>query len=121
MPSSTRKSINGRPYYYAGWCQRVDGRPKIVKTLYLGSLDNIVQAVESAQQPLAPCEAEVAHFADVVALYDQAVQLGLVELIDAQIAKRHQGPSLRQSLLLSFINRTAHPTSKATLPHWYRQ
>jgi transposase len=121
MPSLTRKLINGRPYYYARWCQRVDGRPKIVKTLYLGSLDNIVQAVESAQQPLPPREAEIAHFADVAALYDQALQLGLVELIDAQIPKRHQGLSVGQYLVLAAINRAAHPTSKAKLAQWYRQ
>jgi transposase len=121
MPSLTRKLINGRPYYYARWCQRVDGRPKIVKTLYLGSLDNIVQAVESAQQPLPPREADIAHFADVAALYDQALQLGLVELIDAQIPKRHQGLSVGQYLVLAAINRAAHPTSKAKLAQWYRQ
>ena len=121
MPSLTRKLINDHPYYYARWCQRVDGRPRIVKTLYLGSLDHIVQAVESAQQPLPPHEAEVAHFAEVVALYDQAAQLGLVELIDAQIPKRHQGLSVGQYLVLAAINRAAHPTSKAKLAPWYRQ
>jgi hypothetical protein len=103
MPSLTRKLINARPYYYARWCQRVDGRPKIVRTLYLGSLDKIVQAVEMAQQPLPPREAEVAHFAEAVALYDQAAQLGLVELIDAQIPKRHQGLSVGQYLVLAAI------------------
>lgn len=121
MPSLTRKLISGRPYYYARWCQRVDGRPKIVKTLYLGSLDNIVQAVETAQQPLPPREAEVAHFADVAALYDQAAQLGLIELINDQIPKRHQGLSVGEYLVLAAINRAAHPTSKSKLAHWYRR
>ena len=121
MPSLTRKLINGRPYYYARWCQRVDGRPKIVRTLYLGSLDNIVQALETAQRPLPPREAEIAHFADVAALYDQALQLGLVGLIDAQIPKRQQGLSVGQYLVLAAINRAAHPTSKAKLAQWYRQ
>ena len=37
MASLTPKVINGRTYYYARDCQRVDGRPKIVKTTYLGS------------------------------------------------------------------------------------
>ncbi len=115
MPSLTRKIIKGRSYYYARWCQRVGGRPKIVKTAYLGPLENIVQAVETAQQPLPPQTAEVSHFADVAALYDQATQLGLIELIDAQVPKREQGLSVGQYLVLAAINRAAHPTSKAKL------
>lgn len=121
MPSLTRKTIKGRPYYYARWCQRVDGQPKIVKTTYLGPLDNIVQAIQSGQQPIAPQTAEVARFADVAALYDQARELRLVELIDAQIPKRDQGLSVGQYLILAAINRVACPTSKAQLAHWYRQ
>ena len=120
MPSLTRKMVKGRPYYYARWCQRVDGQPKIVKTTYLGPLDNIVRAVESGQQPMAPQTAEVAHFGEVAALYDQARQLGLVPLIDAQLPKRDQGLSVGQYLLLAAINRAACPTSKAKLAHWYR-
>src|SRR6266571_360075 len=120
MPSLTRKIIKGRSYYYARWCQRVGGRPKIVKTAYLGPLENIVQAVETAQQPLPPQTAEVSHFADVAALYDQATQLGLIELIDAQVPKREQGLSVGQYLVLAAINRAAHPTSKAKLLAWYR-
>ena len=121
MLSLTRKFIRGRPYYYARWCQRVDGRPKIVRTLYLGSLDNIVQAVETAQRPLPLKEAELASFADVAALYDQAAQLRLMDLIDAQIPKRHPGLSVGAYLVLASINRAAHPTSKAKLARWYRQ
>lgn len=121
MPSLTRKLVKGRPYYYARWCERVGGKPKIVKTTYLGPLDNIVQAVESGQQPIAPQTAEVTSFADVAALYDQALRVGLVELIDAQVPKRDQGLSVGQYLLLAAINRAACPTSKAQLAHWYRQ
>ena len=32
MPSLTKKMIKGRAYYYLRQCQRVDGKPKIVKT-----------------------------------------------------------------------------------------
>ena len=33
MPSLTRKFIKGRPYYYVRHCQRIDGKPKIIKTM----------------------------------------------------------------------------------------
>src|SRR5881397_3745439 len=121
MPSLTRKIIKGRPYYYVRHCQRVDGQPKIVKTTYLGSLDNILQALDSAQTPPPPQTAEVLAFGDIAALYDQAVELDLVRLVDAQLPKRDQGLSVGEYLLLAAINRAASPTSKAQLAHWYRQ
>jgi len=121
MASLTRKVINGHPYYYVRHCQRVDGRPKIVKTTYLGSVDNIVQAVAGAREPIPPKTAEIASLGEVAALYDQAEKLGLVECVDAQVPKRHQGLSVGQYMLLAAINRAACPTSKAQLAAWYRQ
>src|SRR6266508_246245 len=121
MPSLTRKIVKGRPYYYVRHCHRVDGQPKIVKTTYLGSLDNILHSLESAHTPPAPQTAEVLGFGAVAALYDQALELDLVGLVDAQLPKRDQGLSVGQYLLLAAINRAAGPTSKAQLAHWYRQ
>jgi transposase len=121
MPSLTRKLVKGRPYYYVRHCQRVDGQPKIVKTTYLGSLENILQSLESAHTPPSPQTAEVLAFGDVAALYDQALELDLVRLVDTQLPKREQGLSVGQYLLLAALNRAAAPTSKAQLAHWYRQ
>ena len=119
MASLTAKILKGHTYYYARECQRVDGQPKIVKTVYLGSLEHIIQSVTQAQQPLPPQSARLASFGDVAALFDQAAKIGLVELIDAQVPKRDQGLSVGQYLLLAAINRAAHPCSKAKLAHWY--
>jgi transposase len=120
MASLTAKVLKGHTYYYARECQRVDGKPKIVKTVYLGSLDHIVQSV-TQPQPLRPQTARLTTFGDVAALFDQAQQIGLVELIDAQAPKRDQGLSVGQYLLLAAINRAAHPASKAQLAHWYHR
>jgi transposase len=121
MPSLTRKLIKGRPYYYVRHCQRVDGRPKIVKTTYLGSVESLLQAVQTAQTPPAPQKAEITALGDIAALYDLAVQLDLVPLIDAHIPKRDQGLSVGQYLLLAALNRAVSPTSKTQLAAWYRQ
>src|SRR5437773_8544075 len=121
MPSLTRKLIKGLPYYYVRHCQRINGKPKIVKTTYLGPLERILQAVEGSQSLLPPKKAEILDFGDVAALYDQAAQLRLVELIDTQLPKRDQGLSTGQYLLLAAINRACSPTSKAQLARWYRK
>src|SRR5258708_11241044 len=90
MASLTPKVIGGRTYYYVRECQRVDGKPKIVKTTYLGSLDHILEALSQAQTPLRPQSARLASFGDIAALYDQAQQIGLVELWSTTIILQGQ-------------------------------
>ncbi len=121
MASLTAKVIKGHTYYYARECRRVGGRPKIVRTVYLGSLDRILAAVQGAQQPPALQSVDIASFGDVAALYDLAQSIGLVELIDRIVPKRRQGLCTGQYLLLAAINRAVHPASKTQLAAWYGQ
>jgi len=122
MPSLTPKLIDGHTYYYARYCQRVDGKPKIVRQVYLGKIEDLVAAAEQSGQPPQPLETEVAAFGDVAALFDIAQQLELVPLLDSILPpKRHQGLSSGQYLLLAAINRAVAPTSKLQFADWYRQ
>jgi transposase len=122
MPSLTPKIIDGKTYYYARYCQRINGKPKIVRQVYLGKVDDLVAAAAQAHRPPQPLETEVAAFGDVAALFDIARQLDLVPLLDAHLpAKRHQGLSPGQYLLLAAINRAVAPTSKLQMAPWYQQ
>lgn len=122
MPSLTPKQIGGHTYYYARYCQRVDGKPKIVRQVYLGKIEDLVAAAELSHQPPQPLETAVAAFADVTALCDIASRLDLVPLLDSILpAKRQQGLSPGQYLLLAAINRAVCPTSKLQFADWYRQ
>jgi transposase len=122
MASLTAKVINGKTYYYARECQRINGRPKVVRTVYLGTADSIIAAAlgQKQTQTPRPLSVDIAAFADVVALYDLAQQIGLVELLDRHLPKREQGLSVGQYLLLAAINRATHPTSKLRFADWYR-
>src|SRR5260370_30857941 len=122
MPSLTAKQIGGHTYYYACYAQAVERKPKTVRQVYLGKIDDCVAAAEQSQQPLQPLETEVAAFADAAALLDIAQRLDLVQLLDSILpAKRHQGLSVGQYLLLAAINRALSPTSKLQFADWYRQ
>ncbi len=122
MPSLTPKLIDGHTYYYARYSQRVDGKPKIVRQVYLGKVDDIVAATEGAHTPPQPLETEVAAFGDVAALFEIAQRLDLLPLLDATLpAKRRQGLSRGRYLLLAAINRATAPTSKNQFADWYRQ
>ena len=121
MPSLTAKTIHGHTYYYARYCQRVEGKPKIVRQVYLGKIDELVAAAEQSHRLPAVLQTEVAAFADVAALFDIAQRLELVALLDSILpAKRHQGLSCGQYLLLAAINRAVCPTSKLQFAEWYR-
>lgn len=122
MPSLTPKLVNGHTYYYARYCQRVDGKPKITRTVYLGKVEDLVRAVQKTRQPAQPLETEVAAFGDIAALFDIAQQLELVPLLDSLLPpKRRQGLSAGQYLLLAAINRAVAPTSKLQFADWYRR
>jgi transposase len=125
MPSLTPKQIGGHTYYYARYCQRVNGKPKIVRKVYLGKIDDLVAAAERSHLLPQPLETEVAAFGDIAALFDIAQRLDLVQLLDSILpAKRRQsrqGLSVGQYLLLAAINRAVSPTSKLQCADWYRQ
>lgn len=42
MASIIKKTIRGRPYYYARECKRVEGKPKIVWQKYLGRAEDLL-------------------------------------------------------------------------------
>lgn len=122
MASLTPKVIKGRTYYYARECQRVNGKPKITKTIYLGTLDSMIAAVQAVAAAPKPQSVDIAAFGDVVALYDIAQDIGLVSLIDDVAPKRRNtGLTIGQYMLLAAMNRAVRPTSKAKLGSWYRQ
>ena len=98
------------------------GKPKIVRQVYLGKIENLVAAAESVRQPPQPQETVVAAFGDVAALWHVAQHLEVLPLLDATLpAKRLQGLSCGQYLLLAAINRAVAPTSKLQFADWYRQ
>jgi transposase len=120
MVSLIKKTIRGKPYYYARECQRIDGQPKIVWQKYLGKADDIVAAL--TQPPLAPEPgyAVVTEFGAVAALYDLAERLQLAHLIDTQVPKRGSGPSVGTYLLVAILNRCVAPCSKAGIAEWFQ-
>src|ERR1700683_3349798 len=115
MPSLTPKLIDGHTYYYARYTQRVDGKPKVVRTVYLGKLEDLVTAAEQSRQPPHTLPCDIRALGDVAALWDIAQRLDLVPLLDSILPlKRHQGLSCGQYLLLAAINRAVAPASQQT-------
>lgn len=121
MASLTCKIINGSKYYYARICRRVNGKPRIVQTIYLGTVERMIQAARGTGAIPAAREVRVRELGAMAALVPIARRLNLVEIMDRHVPKRRQGPSVGEYLLVAAINRAAHPTSKAVLAEWFGQ
>ena len=101
---------------------RVNGKPRIVKQIYLGTAERIAKAVElmSAETPVPdPQLVTVYDFGAVTALYSVAERLGICRIIDDFAEKRNQGLPVSASMLLAAINRAVDPTSKNTFFEWF--
>ena len=118
MASLIRKNIHGQFYYYARRSARVDGRPKVVKTWYLGSVDDLI--AKCADPTVAPAPRTlVRDFGGVAALFDLAQRLRLVEHIDRHVPQRGSGPSVGTYLLVATLHRCLASGSKTGLAAWF--
>lgn len=115
------KKIKGKSYYYAVESKRVNGKPRTVNQIYLGSLEQLIAARRRADMPLPPKEVAVLEFGLVATCVKLAEELDLVELINQAVPKRDQGLSIGEYLLIAAISRVAEPVSKRACWDWYRQ
>jgi transposase len=110
----------GRPYYYIREIARVDGKPKVVSQIYLGSLDRLAELAK-AERPSGCSKIIAQEFGALwlANLIDQTV--GLVSLIDSVVPKREKekGPSVGEYFLYAVLNRMIDSCSKRALPDWY--
>lgn len=118
MASIIKKIKQGRPYYYAVQCKRVDGKPRIVWQKYLGTVEGIVARADAARPP-KPKEVVVFEAGGVAALLGIAQRLGVMDVINELAPKREQGPKVGHYMLLAALNRALAPCSKAEIGEWY--
>ena len=119
MATITPRRIKKRTYYYAVQCQRVNGKPRLVMQKYLGSADDIIDAVGGYRKPSKPKSVRVFSFGGAAAAWAMAKRLRLIEIIDRHVPKRNQGLSVGQYLTLAAINRCVEPKSKRAFAEWY--
>jgi transposase len=122
MVSIIKKTVRGKPYYYARECRRVDGKPKIVWQKYLGKADDLVAALRQGQgQAASPVAAALTEFGAVAALFDLAQRLRLAEHIDRHVpaGRGPLGPRVGTYLLVAAINRCVEPRSKTQIASWF--
>jgi hypothetical protein len=119
-----RKVISGNSYYYAIENAWIDGRSRKTRTVYLGTAEGILSAIE-AQKSGAPAGDDRVRvksfpFGPMAALLRTAKDLRFVEAVDHYAHKRSTpGFSVGQYLLLCILARALEPWSKAATGRWF--
>jgi transposase len=114
-----KKMKKGRPYWYVRETARVDGKPKVVNQVYLGTADRIRDLALGKGfecKKLAVQEFGALWLANLI-----DGQVGLVGLIDSVITRgrKERGPTVGEYFLYAVFNRMVDACSKRALPGWY--
>jgi transposase len=117
-----KKIKKGRPYYYIREIQRVDGKPKVVSQIYLGSIDAIAKRFKEAEQGRKPIRLHSRSFGALFLVHELEKILDTIGIIDSVIPrnKKEKGPSIGEYFFYAWANRLIAPRSKRALADWYR-
>lgn len=113
------KKLKGRTYYYIAEGARVEGKSRIVRQWYLGSINKLIELAEGKGH-IKPKEVAVLEEGSIAALMQEASQLGIVDIINRLVPKRSQGMSVGQYVLLAALNRAIDAKPKARLQEWLK-
>ena len=114
MGSIIKKKRKYNTYYYYVESKRVGGKPRIVKQVYLGTADAVLTKYNETEEKVKPLYSVVLDFADAAILYDLAMRLDIVGIINKHTNKRKQGASIGEYALIASINRALAPAQRAT-------
>jgi len=121
MGSIIKKKVKKYLYYYYVESKRINGKPKLVNQKYLGTAENVVKKLQTAEKDLSErvLYSDSAEFGGVALIYDITERLGIKAIIDTFLPKRKQGASVGTYILTAAINCASDPSSKNGLKDWY--
>jgi transposase len=116
-----KKVKQGKTYYYIREMARVQGKPKVVNQIYLGSVERIMD-MALGQQKTDLSKIQVQEFGSLFLAHFVDQHIDLVQIIDSVIPPkpREKGPTLGEYFLYAAFNRMIEPRSKLGLPKWDR-
>jgi transposase len=116
-----KKIKKGRPYYYLRETARVDGKPKVVNQVYLGSPERLLELAKGAGSREVE-RIQVQEFGSLwlAELLDR--EINIAGLVDSLLppAERKGSPSVGDYFFYAIANRMVAPKSKRALAEWYR-
>jgi len=117
MASLQKHVVSGHTYWRIVESRRIDGKPRPVPILYLGTADSLLERLLKA--PAGRLSVRSFQHGDVAALKAAADRLGVVSIIDRHIpGQSGRQPSVGTTLVLGALNRAVKPRSKRGWANW---
>jgi transposase len=116
MASLQRHVVRGRTYWRIVESRRVNGKPRPVPLMYLGTADMLLERMLKA--PAGRLRIRSFEHGSVAALKAAADRLDVVSIIDRHIPQGRRALSVGTTLLLGALNRAIRPRSKRGWAGW---
>ncbi len=115
------KKKKGRPYLYVREIARVNGKPKVISQIYIGTPERTANLVKGNEQ--SPIELRVEEFGSLWLAHQMDKDIDLAAIVDSIIPQndREKEPSVGEYFLYCVYNRMVEAVSKNKLAEWYRQ
>ncbi len=117
MASIIKKKSKYSTYYVVAESARVDGKPRIVKQWYLGTIEKIIAMAEGNAKE-EPRQIDCVQEGAIAVLFSIAEELGVREIVNQYGPKRNQGMSVGDYVLIAALNRAIAATSKSKIAQW---
>jgi transposase len=113
------KKKKGRPYLYVREIARVDGKPKVVSQIYIGSPARVAGLASGTEK--GPVKIKVAEFGALWLAQQMDQDIELAAIIDNIVprAARETGPTIGEYFLYCIWNRMIEAASKNRISRWY--
>ncbi len=114
------KKKKGRPYLYVREIARVNGKPKVVSQIYIGSPEKVASLV--GDKEIDTLNLKVEEFGSLWLAHQIDQDIDLCGIIDSIVsrAERETGPSVGEYFFYCVLNRMVQAVSKNKLADWYR-
>ena len=115
------KTKKGRPYLYVREIARVNGKPKVISQIYVGSPEKVAKMASG--KGIDTIELKVEEFGALWLAQQIDKDIDLCNLVDGIVppADREKGPSIGEYFLYCVFNRMVQSVSKNKLAAWYQK
>ena len=115
------KTKKGRPYLYVREIARVDGKPKVISQIYIGSPEKVAGLLGGKEADILNLKVE--EFGSLWLAHQIDLDVDLCGIVDSVVprAERESCPSVGEYFLYCVLNRMVQAVSKNKLADWFRK